>query len=34
MGVTNEVLSFVLPVFIGLGIGALLGLVAYVRDWL
>jgi len=25
--------SFVVPAFIGIGIGALLGLVAYVKDW-
>lgn len=36
MGDTNEALKksgFVLPIFIGMGIGALLGLVAYVKDW-
>ncbi len=36
MSESNEILkksSFVLPVFIGLGLGALLGLVAYVKDW-
>lgn len=36
MGETNEALkksSFILPVFMGLGLGALLGLVAYVQDW-
>lgn len=26
--------SFVLPVFFGMGIGAVIGLVAYVKDWL
>ncbi|MGE7981522.1 hypothetical protein [Solibacillus sp. NPDC093137] len=26
--------SYVIPVFIGAGIGGLLGLVAYVKDWL
>jgi hypothetical protein len=26
--------SLVLPLYLGLGIGALLGLIAYVKDWL
>ncbi|KEZ50916.1 hypothetical protein [Metabacillus indicus] len=40
MSHNNEILSkkryksnFVVPVFIGAGIGALMGLVAYVKDW-
>ncbi|GFN29873.1 hypothetical protein PCURB6_01330 [Paenibacillus curdlanolyticus] len=42
MGHNNEILckrtiessNFVLPAFVGTGIGALLGLVAYVKDWI
>lgn len=30
----NKSPNYVLPVFIGMGVGALVGLVAYVKDWL